>query len=88
MSKLCVSLYHDEPKVWLCLYSCIVLSHAYMIYVSPEPLWSVMARPFSPHFKICLALMAPANYLLVAVTRHHVVIYDLGRYMSVLGWIY
>jgi hypothetical protein len=28
MSRLCASLYHDEPKVWLYLYSCIVLDHA------------------------------------------------------------
>jgi hypothetical protein len=28
MSKLCTSLYHDDPKVWLYLYSCIVLGHA------------------------------------------------------------
>jgi hypothetical protein len=26
--KICTSLYHDEPKVWLYLYSCIVLSNA------------------------------------------------------------
>ena len=28
LSRLCISLNQDEPKVWLYLYSCIVLGHA------------------------------------------------------------
>jgi hypothetical protein len=40
--------------------------------VSPDPLWSVMAHPFSPHFKIGIALMALANCPLMLVTLHHV----------------
>jgi hypothetical protein len=45
------------------------------------PLWFVMARPLSPHFKIVPALMAHTNHLME-------VIYGRGGCAGVLEWIY
>jgi hypothetical protein len=40
--------------------------------VSLDPLWSVVACPFSPHFKIGIAFTTLVDFPLMLVTLHHV----------------